>query len=61
MPHHPAHASYERLTRSDEREQTMRTNYVLIDFENVHVKSLDLLQGEHFRVVVILGPKNAPQ
>lgn len=36
----------------------MRTNYVLIDFENVHVKSLDLLQGEHFRVVVFLGPKN---
>ena len=36
----------------------MRTNYVLIDFENVHVKSLDLLQGEHFRVIVFLGPKN---
>lgn len=36
----------------------MRTNYVLIDFENVHVKSLDLLEGEHFRVMVFLGPKN---
>lgn len=36
----------------------MRTNYVLIDFENVHVKSLELLQGEHFRVIVFLGPKN---
>lgn len=36
----------------------MRTNYVLIDFENVHVKSLELIQGDHFRVVVFLGPKN---
>lgn len=36
----------------------MRNNYVLIDFENVHVKSLDLIQGDHFRVVVFLGPKN---
>lgn len=36
----------------------MTTNYVLIDFENVHVKSLDLLQGEHFHVIVFLGPKN---
>lgn len=39
-------------------ERTLRTNYVLIDFENVHVKSLDLLQGEHFRVIVFLGPHN---
>lgn len=36
----------------------MRTNYVLIDFENVHVRSLALLEGEHFRVKVFLGPKN---
>lgn len=36
----------------------MRTNYVLIDFENVHVKSLDLIKDEHFRVIVFLGPKN---
>lgn len=36
----------------------MRTNHVLIDFENVHVKSLELLKGEHFRVIVFLGPKN---
>jgi len=36
----------------------MPTNYVLIDFENVQVKSLALLQGEHFRVKVFLGPKN---
>lgn len=33
-------------------------NYVLIDYENVHVKSLALLRGEDFRVLVFLGPKN---
>lgn len=36
----------------------MKTNYVLIDYENVQVKSLALLQGEQFRVRVFLGPKN---
>lgn len=36
----------------------MQTNYVLIDYENVQVKSLALLKGEHFRVQVFLGPKN---
>jgi hypothetical protein len=36
----------------------MSTNYVLIDYENVQVKSLALLKGEHFRVHVFLGPKN---
>jgi hypothetical protein len=39
-------------------EHELRTNYVLIDFENVHVKSLDLLTAEHFKVMVFLGPKN---
>lgn len=36
----------------------MKTNYVLVDYENVQVKSLDLLREEHFRVTVFLGPKN---
>lgn len=36
----------------------MKTHYVLIDYENVQVKSLALLKGEHFRVHVFLGPKN---
>ncbi|MGA4634048.1 PIN domain-containing protein [Pseudomonas solani] len=36
----------------------MRTNYVLIDYENVQVKSLELLQEEHFRARVFLGPNN---
>ena len=36
----------------------VKTNYVLIDFENVHVKSLALLKGEHFHIKVFLGPKN---
>ena len=37
---------------------SLRTNYVLIDFENVQVKSIALLEGDHFRVKVFLGPKN---
>lgn len=36
----------------------MRTNYVLIDYENVQVKSLSRLRAEHFRVQVFLGAKN---
>ncbi|NJN99583.1 MAG: hypothetical protein HC875_38515, partial [Anaerolineales bacterium] len=36
----------------------MQTNYVLIDYENVQVKSLALLKGEQFRVRVFLDPKN---
>lgn len=36
----------------------MKTNYVLIDYENVQVKSLALLKGEQFLVRVFLGPKN---
>lgn len=36
----------------------LKTNYVLVDYENVQVKSLDLLREEHFRVTVFLGPKN---
>jgi hypothetical protein len=37
----------------------MRTNYVLIDFESVQVKSLELLKNEHFRVYIFLGPTNS--
>ena len=37
----------------------MKTNYVLIDYENVQVKSLELLQGDHFRVRVFLGKNNS--
>ena len=36
----------------------MKTNYVLIDYENVQVKSLDLLRAEHIRIYVFLGPSN---
>ena len=36
----------------------MKTNYVLIDFENVQVKSLALLEDDNFRVCVFLGPAN---
>lgn len=33
----------------------MRTNYVLIDFESVQTKSLELLTQEHFKVIVFVG------
>ncbi|MFO1225568.1 PIN domain-containing protein [Roseateles sp.] len=33
----------------------MRTNYVLIDYENVQPGSLAELDGEHFRVIVFVG------
>lgn len=36
----------------------LKINYVLIDYENVPVKSLALLKDERFRVKVFLGPKN---
>ena len=36
----------------------MNLHYVLVDYENVPVKSLALLQGEQFRVCVFLGKNN---
>jgi hypothetical protein len=36
----------------------LKTNYVLIDYENVQVKSLALLKDGQFRVRVFLGPNN---
>lgn len=36
----------------------LKTNYVLIDYENVQVRSLSLLKDECFHVHVFLGPKN---
>jgi hypothetical protein len=36
----------------------MKTNYVLIDYENVHLKSISLLKGDRFQVFIFLGPKN---
>lgn len=36
----------------------MRKNYVLIDYENVPIKTVALLTGEQFEVRVFLGPKN---
>lgn len=34
---------------------TMRTNYILIDYENVQPSSLAGLEAEHFRVLVFVG------
>lgn len=39
----------------ERRRLLMRTNYVLIDYENVQPKNLVLLQAEHFKVKVFLG------
>lgn len=36
----------------------MKSNYILIDYENVQVQSLALLNNEHFQVRVFLGPNN---
>jgi hypothetical protein len=36
----------------------MTTHYVLIDYENVPLRSLALLSGSEFRVLVFLGPNN---
>lgn len=33
----------------------MRTNYVLIDYENVQPAALSVLEKEHFQVIVFLG------
>ncbi len=33
----------------------MKTNYILIDFENVQPKNLELLHGHDFRVLVFVG------
>ncbi|MGS0943765.1 PIN domain-containing protein (plasmid) [Pseudomonas luteola] len=36
----------------------MRTNYVLIDYENVQAQTLALLQPQHFKLRIFLGPNN---
>lgn len=33
----------------------MKTNYVLVDYENVQPSALALLEGEHFKVFVFVG------
>ncbi len=38
---------------------TARTNYVLVDFENVQPKDIDLLKDGPFRVKVFLGPNQS--
>jgi hypothetical protein len=37
---------------------SVRTNYVFVDYENVQVESLALLTAEHFRVRIFLGANN---
>lgn len=33
----------------------MRTNFILIDYENVHLKTLNGLDAEHFKVLLFVG------
>lgn len=33
----------------------MRTNYILIDYENVQPEALSVLEAEHFKVIVFVG------
>ncbi len=37
----------------------MKTNYVLIDFENAQPKNLELLKGYGFKVILLVGSKQA--
>ncbi|KQO26612.1 hypothetical protein ASF11_02690 [Acidovorax sp. Leaf76] len=37
----------------------MRTNYVLIDYENVQPEHMDVLNNEHFKVLVFVGASQA--
>ncbi|WP_227816218.1 PIN domain-containing protein [Nitrogeniibacter aestuarii] len=37
----------------------MRTNYVLIDYENVQPDAMSVLDKEHFRVIVFVGANQA--
>ena len=36
-------------------EVRLRTNYVLIDFENVQPENLDVFSADHFKVIVFVG------
>lgn len=38
-------------------EAPLKTNYVLIDFENVQPKNLELIKGHSFKVIVFVGAK----
>jgi hypothetical protein len=37
------------------RENALRTNFILIDYENVHLKALNGLDAEHFKVLLFVG------
>ena len=37
--------------------KSLKTNYVLIDFENVQPKNLEVLKGNNFKVIVFIGDK----
>ena len=47
------------ICKLDLTEQTVRTNYILIDFESVQTTSLEQLTHDHFKVIVFVGANQA--
>jgi hypothetical protein len=45
---------------AEEHDNHARTNYVLVDFENVQPGNLDALHGGPFKIVVFLGTNQKP-
>ena len=36
----------------------LKNNYIFVDYENVQVKTISLLKGDHFHITIFLGPNN---
>ena len=48
-----------RQPTRNNRDDDLKNNYVLIDFENVQPKNLAILNGHEFRVIVFVGANQA--
>ena len=48
-----------RQPTKNNRDDDLKNNYVLIDFENVQPKNLAILNGHEFRVIVFVGANQA--
>jgi hypothetical protein len=61
MEAHKVEASHYHVAshQRQAKEGMMRTNYVLIDFENVQPENLAVLNHEHFKVIVFVGANQA--
>ena len=54
-----SHWGYSANQTSQTRGMGVRTNYVLIDYENVQPEALSILDAEHFKVIVFVGATQA--